>query len=81
MLRGIKYFYLHERLSRPYKRLDLSPVLKGPSGAGLVQHRIDRGFARSIHAVSLPKFLTLIHQDRRILRISKITDTRFMFAY
>jgi hypothetical protein len=26
--------------------------LKGPSGAGLVQHRIDRGFARSIHAVS-----------------------------
>jgi hypothetical protein len=27
--------------------------LKGPSGAGLVQHRIDRGFARSIHAVSL----------------------------
>jgi hypothetical protein len=25
--------------------------LKGPSGAGLVQHRIDRGFARSIHAV------------------------------
>jgi hypothetical protein len=25
--------------------------LKGPSGAGLVQHRIDRGCARSIHAV------------------------------
>jgi hypothetical protein len=25
--------------------------LKGPSGVGLVQHRIDRGFARSIHAV------------------------------
>jgi len=62
MLHGIKHFYLHERLSRPQKSLDFSPVLKGPCGAGLVQHQIDRDCARSIHAV-MPQVL-----GRAILR-------------